>query len=169
MNYAIHQKGSAFAVGQVVHVKGAWDTGASCCFSRNRPKTSRLLAKWVCTSCTLRWGAATWCSRPATTCSTSISNRKPHADQLFDFLSATKANPSYPARSDQITSEAHGFHLMSDLKRSGEEFVREVLGGAQTLGDKNCMLLDDLSATTASRGREKQSSSQSALFTSESR
>ena len=45
MNYATHQKGSAFAVGQVVHAKGAWDTDASCCFSRSRPKISRLLAK----------------------------------------------------------------------------------------------------------------------------
>ena len=58
---------------------------------------------------------------------------------------------------------------MSDLKRSGEEFVREILDVTQTLGDQNCMLLEEPSATTAPRGRKKQSSSQSALFPPESR
>ena len=83
-------------------------------------------------------------------------------------MDATKTNPSYPVRSDKITREAHGFHLMSDLKRSGEEFVREILDVTQTLGDQNCMLLEEPSATTASRGRENQSASQSALFPPES-
>ena len=75
----------------------------------------------------------------ATVCSTSISNGKPQADQLSDFLDATKANPSYPARSDKITRGAHGFHLMTVLKQSGDEFSCEILDGTQTPGDLNCM------------------------------
>ena len=58
---------------------------------------------------------------------------------------------------------------MCDLKRSGGEFVREILDGTQTLGDQNCMLVEEPSAVTASRGRERQLSSQSALFPPESR
>ena len=57
---------------------------------------------------------------PATACSTSISNRKPQADQLSDFLDVVKADPSYPARSDKITREAHDFLFSFDERPQAE-------------------------------------------------
>ena len=98
---------------------------------------------------------------PVAACSTNISNRKSQAVLISGFLDATKSNPSYPMRSEKITREAHGFILMSDLNRRGDEFVCEILNRSQEICDNNCMLLEDPTAMTSPRGCGNQPSSSS--------